>query len=202
MTAKFKKVFGSQKPIIAMVHFGAMPGSPLHDVKTGLNGIIEGARKDLLALQTAGVDAVMFGNENDRPYEFKVDTASTATMAFAIGVLRSEIKVPFGVNVLWDPTSSMALAAATGASFVREIMTGTYASDMGPWTPDAGAALRRTQARPQAWRSIRQGSAARRELWPRGLGGPATAYRRHVRGALVRRIARDLHPAPPGKGRH
>jgi len=25
---------------------------------------------------------------------------------------------------------------------VREIMTGTYASDMGPWTPDAGAALR------------------------------------------------------------
>ena len=38
--------------------------------------------------------------------------------------------------------STMALAAATGASFVREIMTGTYASDMGPWTPDAGAALR------------------------------------------------------------
>jgi membrane complex biogenesis BtpA family protein len=36
----------------------------------------------------------------------------------------------------------MALAAATGASFVREIFTGTYASDMGPWTPDAGAALR------------------------------------------------------------
>jgi len=50
--------------------------------------------------------------------------------------------VPFGVNVLWDPISSMALAAATGASFVREIMTGTYASDMGPWTPDAGAAMR------------------------------------------------------------
>ena len=36
----------------------------------------------------------------------------------------------------------MALAAATGAKFVREIMTGTYASDMGPWNPDAGAALR------------------------------------------------------------
>ncbi|HEX7110575.1 MAG TPA: BtpA/SgcQ family protein, partial [Aestuariivirga sp.] len=103
MTAKFKKVFGDKKPIIAMVHFGALPGSPLHDAKAGLEGIIEGARKDLAALQAAGVDAVMFGNENDRPYEFKVDTASTATMAFAIGALRSEIKVPFGVNVLWDP---------------------------------------------------------------------------------------------------
>ena len=34
------------------------------------------------------------------------------------------------------------LAAATGAAFVREIFTGTYASDMGPWTPDAGKAMR------------------------------------------------------------
>jgi membrane complex biogenesis BtpA family protein len=84
----------------------------------------------------------MFGNENDRPYEFKVDTASTATMAYAIGQLRSEIRVPFGVNVLWDPISSIALAAATGAAFVREIFTGSYASDMGPWNPDAGAAMR------------------------------------------------------------
>ena len=50
--------------------------------------------------------------------------------------------MPFGVNVLWDPISTVALAAATGARFVREIFTGTYASDMGPWTPDAGAALR------------------------------------------------------------
>ena len=142
MTAKFKAVFGNKKPVIALVHFGAMPGAPLYDAKAGIEGIIAGARKDLAALQAAGVDAVMFGNENDRPYEFKVDAASTATMAYAIGALRSEIKVPFGVNVLWDPMSTMALAAATGASFVREIMTGTYASDMGPWTPDAGAALR------------------------------------------------------------
>ena len=50
--------------------------------------------------------------------------------------------MPFGVNVLWDAMSTVALAAATGASFVREIFTGTYASDMGPWTPDAGKAMR------------------------------------------------------------
>jgi uncharacterized protein len=142
MTAKFRAVFGDTKPIIAMVHFNALPGAPLYNAKAGIDGIIAGAHKDLLALQDAGVDAVMFGNENDRPYEFKVDAASTATMAYAIGCLKSEITVPFGVNVLWDPLSTMALAAATGASFVREIMTGTYASDMGPWNPDAGAALR------------------------------------------------------------
>lgn len=142
MTDKFRRVFKAAKPVIAMVHLGALPGSPLYDTKAGIKGIVSGAAKDLSALQDAGVDAVMFGNENDRPYEFSVDTASTAAMAFVIGSLRSRIKVPFGVNVLWDPMSTIALAAATGASFVREIFTGTYASDMGPWTPDAGKAMR------------------------------------------------------------
>lgn len=142
MTTKFTSVFGSGKPVVAMVHLGALPGAPLHDAAGGVEAIIDAARKDLQALQAAGFDAVMFGNENDRPYEFAVDTASTATMAYVIGRLRPEITVPFGVNVLWDPMSSIALAAATGARFVREIFTGTYASDMGPWTPDAGKAMR------------------------------------------------------------
>ena len=140
--SRFQNVFGKNKPVIAMVHFGALPGTPLYDADAGVAGLLQGARADLAALQQAGVDAVMFGNENDRPYELSVDTASTATMAFLIGQLRDQITVPFGVNVLWDPKSSIALAAATGAAFVREIFTGTYASDMGPWTPDAGAAMR------------------------------------------------------------
>lgn len=142
MASKFTKLFGDKKPVIAMVHLGALPGSPLHDHEGGVEAIVDSARKDLLALQAAGFDAVMFGNENDRPYEFNVDTASTATMGYVIGRLRQEITLPFGVNVLWDPESSIALAAATGARFVREIFTGTYASDMGPWTPDAGKAVR------------------------------------------------------------
>jgi membrane complex biogenesis BtpA family protein len=142
MTATFRAVFGAGKPVIAMVHLGALPGTPLHDAERGLEGLVEHAARDLEALQTAGFDAVMFGNENDRPYEFDVDTASTATMAYVIGRLRERICLPFGVNVLWDPMSTLALAAATGAAFVREIFTGTYASDMGPWTPNAGRALR------------------------------------------------------------
>ncbi len=140
--SNFKRVFGAGKPVIAMVHLGALPGSPLYDAEAGLAGLLAGVRADLHALQAAGFDAVMFGNENDRPYEFRVDPASTATMAYVIGQVRAEITLPFGVNVLWDPMSTVALAAATGAAFVREIFTGAYASDMGSWTPDAGAAMR------------------------------------------------------------
>ncbi|RVT81998.1 BtpA/SgcQ family protein [Rhodobacteraceae bacterium CCMM004] len=140
--SKFHDVFGGGKPVIAMVHLGALPGTPLYDARGGVEALVDGARADLGALQAAGVDAVMFGNENDRPYEFAVDPASLATMAYVIGRLRGDIGVPFGVNVLWDPMSTAALAAATGAAFAREILTGTYASDMGPWTPDAGKTLR------------------------------------------------------------
>jgi hypothetical protein len=42
MTEKFSCVLGTAKPVIAMVHFGALPGSPLvalfrerHDFKLG-----------------------------------------------------------------------------------------------------------------------------------------------------------------------
>jgi len=142
MQERFSRIFGGTKPVIAMVHLGALPGAPLYDAAGGVENIIEGARKDLGALQAAGVDGVMFGNENDRPYEFEVDTASSATMAHVIGVLKAEIKVPFGVNVLWDGMASVAVAAATGASFVREIYTGLYASDMGLWVTNAGKAMR------------------------------------------------------------
>jgi hypothetical protein len=116
--SRFQAVFGDRKPVIAMVHLGASPGAPLYDADRRVEGIFAAARADLRALQTAGFDAVMFGNENDRPYELKVDTATSATMAYIIGRLREEITVPFGVNVLWDPMSSFAVAAATGAAFV------------------------------------------------------------------------------------
>lgn len=140
--SKFEALFGTAKPVIAMVHFGPLPGAPLYNAEGSVGAILAGVERDLEALQAAGVDAIMFGNENDRPYELRVDTATTATMAFVIGKVRDRIKVPFGVNVLWDPMATIALAAATGASFVREIFTGTYASDMGVWAPDAGQALR------------------------------------------------------------
>ena len=142
MKENFFKLFKTTKPIIAMVHLPALPGSPLYDSKLGLDYIVDSAEKDLAALQNAGVDAVMFGNENDRPYEFNVNQVTTATMAYVIGSLKNKINVPFGVNVLFDYMSSIALAASTGAHFVREVFTGSYASDMGMWNTDAGKAMR------------------------------------------------------------
>jgi membrane complex biogenesis BtpA family protein len=139
---KLRTTFGADKPIIAMVHFPPLPGSPLYDAKRGMNWIIESASKDIAALQKGGVDAVMFGNEGDRPYILKATPESLAAYAAAVMALKSEIKVPFGVNYLWDPVATVGLAVATGAKFGREIMTGVYDSDMGIWAPDCAGAVR------------------------------------------------------------
>ncbi|MCB1380979.1 MAG: BtpA/SgcQ family protein [Alphaproteobacteria bacterium] len=137
-----KTTFGSDKPIIAMVHFPPLPGTPLYDAKGGMQKIIDSAARDIEALQSGGVDAVMFGNEGDRPYLLKASPATLAAMSVAVGQLKGMITVPFGVNYLWDPVATVALGVASGAGFVREIFTGVYDSDMGLWAPDAFSALK------------------------------------------------------------
>jgi hypothetical protein len=132
---------GKSKAVIGMVHIPALPGTPLYDARGGMNKLLASAAADIDALQTGGIDAVMFGNENDRPYSLKAPPASIAAMSAVIAALKPLLKVPFGVNYLWDPVASVAIAAATGAQFVREIFTGVYASDMGLWVPDCDGAL-------------------------------------------------------------
>ncbi len=137
-----KETFGVNKPIIAMCHLQALPGDPSYDTTGGMPKVVEMALADLLALQEGGVDAVMFSNEFSLPYLTRVRAETTAAMGRAIGELMRFIKVPFGVNVLWDPLASIDLAAATGALFIREIMSGVYASDFGLWNTSVGETMR------------------------------------------------------------
>ena len=137
-----KATFGQNQPIVAMIHLPPLPGAPLYDPKGGMQKILDSCAKDIEALQSGGVDAVMFGNEGDRPYLLKASPSTLAAMSFVIGELKRLIKVPFGVNYLWDPVATVALAVASGAKFAREIFTGIYDSDMGLWAPDAAGAVR------------------------------------------------------------
>ncbi|QRG68323.1 BtpA/SgcQ family protein [Brevibacillus choshinensis] len=137
-----KEVIGTEKAIIAMCHLLPLPGDPSFQKEKGMEYVVEMARKDLHALQEGGVDAVMFSNEFSLPYLTDVKTETVAAMARIIGELKSDIKIPFGVNVLWDAKKSLDLAAATGALFVREIFTGVYASDFGIWNTNVGETVR------------------------------------------------------------
>jgi membrane complex biogenesis BtpA family protein len=139
-------VFGVSKPVIAMCHFRALPGDPGYDSEAGVEAILEAALRDLTALQNGGVDAVMFSNEASLPYLLKTEPITAITMARIIGELSSQITVPFGVNVLWDPTASIDLAVGTGAKFIREVISGVYAGDFGLWNTDGGQVARHRRA--------------------------------------------------------
>jgi membrane complex biogenesis BtpA family protein len=131
--------FGSSRPIIAMCHLPALPGRPRHDRAAGMDRIIDSLAHDLPILHEAGVDGLLFCNEADLPYQLQVGPEIPAAMAAVIGQVRSEIRLPFGVDIVWDPRASLAVARATGATFVREVFTGVYESDHGIMQPDFGA---------------------------------------------------------------
>lgn len=131
-----------KKAVVAMAHIGALPGSPLYDADGGMEKLVDGIIFDIEKLQDGGVDAIMFGNENDRPYLLKATPESIAAMTAVVMAAQRVLTVPFGVNYLWDPTASVAIGATTGASFVREIFTGVFASDMGLWAPDCATPVR------------------------------------------------------------
>jgi hypothetical protein len=139
VTAVLAELFGVAKPVIAMLHLPALPGRPRHDAPAGLPLIIDTVARDLAVLQEAGVDGLLFCNEGDLPYQLGVGPEAVAAMAAVIGAVRREISRPFGVNLVWDPVASLAVARATGARFVREVFTGVYESDLGIMQPDFGA---------------------------------------------------------------
>lgn len=141
MPPTLPELFGTPKPVIAMAHVPAMPGTPLYDPEMGPDGIVEAVSRDVRHLVEGGVDGIMFCNENDRPYQLEAGLESTAMLARVVAECRPH-GIPYGVDFLWDPMAAMAVAATTGASFMREVATGAYESDMGIWAPNAAELLR------------------------------------------------------------
>jgi uncharacterized protein len=141
-TTWLDEVFGVKKPVIAMLHLAALPGDPGYEGAGGIAAVVARAREELDALQSGGVDGVMVSNEFSLPYLTKTEPITAITMARIIGELLPDLRVPFGVNVLWDGQASIDLAVATGALFVREIFTGVYASDFGLWDTNVGEVAR------------------------------------------------------------
>jgi hypothetical protein len=137
----FRDLFPGRRPVIAMAHLPPLPGTPLYDAARGVDGLVEAVRADLRVLLDAGVDAVMFCNEGDRPYSFRAGEEGVAVMTRVVSELRPTDR-PFGVDFLWDARAALAIGLATGASFMREVATGVYESDMGLWHTDAASLLR------------------------------------------------------------
>ena len=140
---RVKELFRVEKPVIALLHLMPLPGDPGYDRVGGMRAVVQRARFELKALQEGGVDGIMFANEFSLPYQSPAPTAIVAAMAYIIGELRSEIKVPFGVNVVMDSINCMELAGAVEADFARSMFTGAYVGVCGTRNTNIAGVMRR-----------------------------------------------------------
>lgn len=139
---RFKNIFpNTSKVLIAMAHVPPLPGTPLYDNSAGVQGLIDHVKRDTEKLLTAGFDAILFCNEGDRPYELNAGLEASAVMTRVVTECRPS-NIPFGVDFLWDAQCALAIAVATGAKFMREVINGTWESDMGLWAPNSAKLLR------------------------------------------------------------
>jgi uncharacterized protein len=115
-----------------MVHLEPLPGAP--GFGGSMAAVIERATTDAGVLSDAGFDGLMVENFGDAPfYADDVPKVTIAAMTAAISEVVS-IGLPTGVNVLRnDGLGAVAVAAATGASFIRvNVLSGMMYTDQGP----------------------------------------------------------------------
>jgi membrane complex biogenesis BtpA family protein len=125
-------IFGTDAPIVGMVHLEPLPGAPGYD--GGRAAICDRAVADAEALEAGGVDAIMIENFGDAPfYPDDVPKHVVAEMTAAVAAVRRAVDLPLGVNVLRnDADAALSVAAATGASFVRvNVHAGARVTDQG-----------------------------------------------------------------------
>jgi hypothetical protein len=137
-----ERIAKTKKPVFGMVHFPALPGTPMYDRAGGIRAIRETALHDAESLAEAGFDGFMFSNEGDRPYLSDVSKYTVAVMSRLVYDISQRFGLPFGVSVLADPEAAISLGTAVGSSFVRIFLSWVFASDWGIVSPDAGALQR------------------------------------------------------------
>lgn len=128
----FEETFGTETPLIGMVHLPPMPGAPEY---VGDRKKLRGeALTDAMALTEAGFDGLLVENYGDEPYyPESVPKHVVAELTATVRELGIAIEHPFGVNVLRnDANAALAVAAATGGSFIRiNVHTGVRHTDQG-----------------------------------------------------------------------
>lgn len=133
--------------LVGVLHLPPLPGAPA--ARLPVRQIAAQAAEDASLLAEAGFTAVLLENFHDAP--FRKDHADHETLAAlaVVGVaVRAAVRLPLGFNVLRnDGLAALALAHATGGSFVRvNVLAGAVATDQGLIEGRADELLRRRAA--------------------------------------------------------
>jgi uncharacterized protein len=145
-TDSIAQVFGRARGVvIGVVHCPAFPGAPRYDGRTS-EALYEAALADARAYAQGGVDGLIVENHGDVPFSKPDDIGpeTSAFMAVAADRIARETGLPVGINVLANASiPALAIAAATGAAFVRvNQWANAYVANEGLIEGEAARALR------------------------------------------------------------
>src|SRR5882724_1106246 len=117
------QLFSQAKPVIGVIHVGALPGTPLNTQKVA--ELVTSAKREAKLYREAGVDGVMIENMHDVPYlRAEVGPEIVAAMTMIASEVKSEVKseghLPVGIQILAGANiEAMAVAHAAGLDFIR-----------------------------------------------------------------------------------
>lgn len=171
-------MFASTRPVIAMVHVGALPGTPAS--RETLGELVKLAVAETAVYRDAGVHAVALENTHDTPYlRGGVGPEITAAMTVLAQAIRETSGLPCGIQVLAGANlEAMAVAHAAGLDFVRaEGFAYAHVADEGIIESSAAALLRfRRQIgaeRVRVWADVKKKHASHALTADVGIGETA-----------------------------
>lgn len=166
--------FADPPLVVGVVHLPPLPGSVRGGPATDFARTLEAARRDAATWAEGGAAALIVENFGDVPFApGRVGPETVAAMALATRAVIDETGLTVGVNVLRnDVESAVAIAACTGAAFVRaNVYAGVAVTDQGIISGDPRAVqelIRRLGAPVAVWADIDVKHAA--PLAPRPIG--------------------------------
>ncbi|MGH2522696.1 MAG: BtpA/SgcQ family protein [Anaerolineales bacterium] len=112
-------LFPHPKPVIGMIHVGALPGTPASALS--MHELIELATQEARLYRQGGVDGIAIENMHDLPYlRGGVGPEIVAAMTLLGQVVKAESGLPVGIQILAGANiEAMAVAHAAGLNFIR-----------------------------------------------------------------------------------
>ena len=144
MPTFFSALFGSRKPLLAMIHVPALPGTPAYAGEW--QQVLQKIAKEATLLRNSGVDGILLENMHDTPYlnrEVGPEIVSSMTAA-ALRVKEITPDLPCGIQILAGANkAALAVALAADLQFIRaEGFVFGHLADEGWMNSDAAELLR------------------------------------------------------------
>jgi membrane complex biogenesis BtpA family protein len=158
-------LFSNLKPVIGVIHVGALPGTP-HGVQS-VAELVSSAKREATIYKDSGVNGVIIENMHDVPYlRGKVGPEIVAAMTAIATEVKHVCDLPIGIQILAGANlEAMAVAHAAGLEFIRaEGYAYAHVADEGLIQSSAAKLLRYRKMigaeRVQVWADIKKKHAA------------------------------------------